>query len=167
MLRQPGRSVWVITDSASRKGASLGLKLTNGTVRRSDTIREAAEGMGVPPAVLERTVREYNEDVVRGRDRRFGKTVFTQTIEVPPFYWGRESVFVHMTLGGLSVTPDAALLDPAGRPIEGFWAAGETTGGIFGRGRPGGMSLAGCLVFGRRAGRSAAERAAALRSQHQ
>ena len=167
ILRQPGRSVWVITDSASRKGASLGLKLTNGTVRRSDTIREAAEGMGVPPAVLERTVREYNEDVVRGRDRRFGKTVFTQTIEVPPFYWGRESVFVHMTLGGLSVTPDAALLDPAGRPIEGFWAAGETTGGIFGRGRPGGMSLAGCLVFGRRAGRSAAERAAALRSQQQ
>ena len=86
---------------------------------------------------------------------------------MPPFYWGRESVFVHMTLGGLSVTPDAALLDPSRRRIKGFWAAGETTEGIFGRGRPGGMSLAGCLVFGRKAGRSAAERAAALRSQQQ
>lgn len=159
MMQQPGRRVWVITDSRSRKGASLGMKLANGTVHRSKDVREMANGMGVDPAVLQATLDEYNADARRGVDRLFGKTVFTQTIEEPPFYWGREAVGVHMTLGGLAVSTEAALLDATGRPIPGFWAAGETTGGIFGRGRPGGMSLITCLVQGRDAGRATAERA--------
>lgn len=163
ILAQPGRTCWVITDSRSRKGGTLGLKLADGTVRRSDTIEEMAKGMEVPVNALRRTLSEYNEDVKKGLDRRFGKRVFTQTIDAPPYYWGREAVYVHMTLGGLAVSPRAGLLDQAGRPVEGFWAAGETTGGIFGRGRPGGMSLITCLVQGRDAGRAAAARAAVLK----
>lgn len=163
ILNQPGRTVWVITDSRSRKGGTLGLKLADGTVRRSNTVEEMARGMDVPAGALKRTLAEYNEDAKKGLDRKFGKRIFTQTIESPPFYWGREAVYVHMTLGGLAVSPEAVLLDRRGREIPGFWAAGETTGGIFGRGRPGGMSLITCLVQGRDAGRAAAKRAAALR----
>lgn len=162
ILAQPDRFIWVITDSRSRKGATLGIKLANGTVKRSDSVEAMAKGMQVPASVLKRTLAEYNEDAEKGVDRYFGKTVFTQTIETPPYYWGRESVGVHMTLGGLLTAPDARLLDQQGRAIPGFWAAGETTGGVFGRGRPGGMSLTGCIVMGRDAGRGAAERAKAL-----
>ena len=68
-----------------------------------------------------------------------------------------------MTLGGLAVSVHADLIDANGKPIPGFWAAGETTGGIFGRGRPGGMSLITCLVQGRNAGRAAAQRMKDLR----
>lgn len=163
ILAQSGRTCWVITDSRSRKGGTLGLKLADGTVRRSNTIEEMARAMDVPVNTLRRTISEYNEDVAKGLDRRFGKRIFTQAIDSPPYYWGRESVYVHMTLGGLAVSPEARLLDRRGMPIPGFWAAGETTSGIFGRGRPGGMSLITCLVQGRDAGRAAAERSLALK----
>lgn len=163
IMKQDGRSVWVVTDSVSRKGATLGMKLANGTVHRSDTVKDMAKGMGVDAKVLQTTLDEYNADVVTGVDRHFGKTVFAQTIQTPPFYWGRETVGVHMTLGGLAVSIKAELLDANGNPIPGFWAAGETTGGIFGRGRPGGMSLITCLVQGRDAGRAAAKRMKDLR----
>ena len=163
ILAQAGRTCWVITDSRSRKGGTLGLKLADGTVRRSNTIEEMARAMDVPVNTLRRTISEYNEDVAKGLDRRFGKRIFTQAIDSPPYYWGREAVYVHMTLGGLAVSPEARLLDRRGMPIPGFWAAGETTGGIFGRGRPGGMSLITCLVQGRDAGRAAAERSLALK----
>lgn len=163
ILAQPGRTCWVITDSRSRKGGTLGLKLADGTVRRSNTIEEMARAMDVPVNPLRRTISEYNEDAAKGLDRRFGKRIFTQAIDSPPYYWGREAVYVHMTLGGLAVSSEARLLDRRGMPIPGFWAAGETTGGIFGRGRPGGMSLITCLVQGRDAGRAAAERSLALK----
>lgn len=163
LFHQPGRYMWVLTDSASRKGATLGLKLTNGAVHRSETLAEVARGMQISRSALEASLNAYNE-AARGKAADpLGRTLFAQTIEKPPFYWGRESPLVHMTLGGLVTDAASRLLDREGRPIEGYWAAGETVGGIFGRGRPGGMSLVSCLVEGLAAGRGAAGRAAALR----
>jgi len=43
--------------------------------------------------------------------------------------------------------------------VEGLYAAGEITGGVHGRNRMMGNSLLDCAVFGRRAGRAAAEAA--------
>ena len=45
--------------------------------------------------------------------------------------------------------------------VEGLFACGEIAGGTHGRNRMMGNSLLECCVFGRRAGRAAAERAAA------
>ena len=56
----------------------------------------------------------------------------------------------HTWLGGLKI-------DTNGRtPVAGLWAAGETAGGIHGSNRIGGSALSAALVFGRRAGKSAA-----------
>jgi len=44
-----------------------------------------------------------------------------------------------------------------GKPFQGLLAAGEVTGGVHGRNRLAGNSLLECVVFGRIAGRSAAE----------
>ncbi len=61
----------------------------------------------------------------------------------------------HTWLGGLRV-------DAEGRtPVPGLWAAGETAGGIHGGNRIGGSALSASLIFGRRAGRGAAEAARA------
>ncbi len=117
ILAQPGRTCWVITDSRSRKGGTLGLKLADGTVRRSNTIEEMAKAMDVPVNPLRRTISEYNEDAAKGLDRRFGKRIFTRFQSTPPYYWGREAVYVHMTLGGLAVSSEARLLDRRGMPI--------------------------------------------------
>jgi fumarate reductase (CoM/CoB) subunit A len=57
----------------------------------------------------------------------------------------------HTWLGGLKVDIDGKT------PVDGLFAAGETAGGIHGGNRIGGSALAASLVYGRRAGRKAAE----------
>jgi len=56
----------------------------------------------------------------------------------------------HTWLGGLKIDIDGKT------PVEGLFAAGETAGGVHGGNRIGGSALSSSLVFGRRAGRSAA-----------
>ena len=66
----------------------------------------------------------------------------------------RVAPMAHHTMGGV-------VIDPAGATsVAGLFAAGEVTGGLHGANRMGGNALAETLVFGRRAGESAAEWAA-------
>lgn len=60
------------------------------------------------------------------------------------------ALFAHAANGGVRIAPDAS----AGVP--GLFAAGEVTGGMHGADRLGGLSTANGLVFGRRAGATAA-----------
>lgn len=62
----------------------------------------------------------------------------------------------HYVMGGVAVDSDTA----AARGAPGLFAAGEVAGGMHGSNRLGGNSLSDLLVFGRRAGRYAAEYAA-------
>ncbi|MFD5481657.1 fumarate reductase/succinate dehydrogenase flavoprotein subunit [Streptomyces hawaiiensis] len=64
----------------------------------------------------------------------------------------------HYVMGGIAVESDTA----AARGVPGLYAAGEVAGGMHGSNRLGGNSLSDLLVFGRRAGRHAAEYAAEL-----
>ena len=63
------------------------------------------------------------------------------------------------TLGGLHTTIDGEVLDLAGSPIGGLYAAGRTTSGIQAWGYISGTSLGEGTFFGRRAGRSVARQA--------
>ena len=56
----------------------------------------------------------------------------------------------------MRVDDDARVLDAGGRPIPGLSAAGELVGGLFFHNYPGGTGLTAGMVFGRRAGYSAA-----------
>jgi L-aspartate oxidase len=62
---------------------------------------------------------------------------------------------LHYQNGGLVIDTSAATT------IEGVYACGEIAGGTHGRNRMMGNSLLECVVFGRRAGRAAAEKASA------
>ena len=153
LYQQPEQMMWVITDAKSHKGIQFGAKLSNGTIRKSDSIEDMALGMDINPSVLKKTLQEYNKAVQNKQDPSFGKKVFTQTIDTPPFYWGKERLYAHMTLGGVKIDTKARVLDTKGQIIPGLYAVGETTGGIFGKDRLGGMSLMACLVFGKEAGK--------------
>ncbi|MDN3289426.1 fumarate reductase/succinate dehydrogenase flavoprotein subunit [Streptomyces thermocarboxydus] len=63
----------------------------------------------------------------------------------------------HYVMGGIAVDSDSA----AARGVPGLFAAGEVAGGMHGSNRLGGNSLSDLLVFGRRAGRHAADHALA------
>jgi L-aspartate oxidase len=61
---------------------------------------------------------------------------------------------LHYQNGGLEIDGDGRTT------VDGLFAAGEITGGVHGRNRMMGNSLLDCVVFGRRAGRAAAQTAA-------
>ena len=157
ILSQRGQKMWVITDEQSIKGASLQNKLEKGIVFKADTIEAMAAKMNVDPAVLKATLVRYNEGAKDKWDPDFNKTMFTQTIDKAPYYFGIETADVHFTCGGLRIDPRTEVLDVDGKVIPGLFAAGETTGGIHGTNRAGGNSLTAIFVFGRIAGTNAAK----------
>lgn len=159
MREQTGSMMWTITDSQSRKGANFGTKLANGIVRQADSLSQLSRATGISLEKLSYTLNAYNRSATTGKDPRFGRTTFTQTIDVPPYYYGIEKLSVHITMGGILIDTNARVLDAAENPIPGLFAAGETTGGLHGRRRMGGNALTEVLVFGRIAGQSAARRA--------
>jgi predicted oxidoreductase len=72
----------------------------------------------------------------------------------------RLSILTRKTLGGLHTDLDGRVLDAAGEPIAGLYAAGEVSGfgggGMHGYTALEGTFLGGCLFSGRTAGRAAA-----------
>lgn len=158
ILEQDKREMWAITDSQSKKGASLGVKLMNGTVKKSSSIKEMAEVMGVPAQNLEETIQNYNKYAGEGLDPFFGKKFFTQKIEQPPFYFGKEKLAVHFCCGGIKLNKNAEVVKTDGSAIPGLYVCGEASGGPHGHDRLGGVALTSAFVFGRIAGKKAAYR---------
>lgn len=156
----PNQTFWVLTDAQSAKGASRNVKLINGIVKTAGTLYEAAREMGIDADVLEEEIRAYNQCARTKEDPLFHRTIFTQEIKKPPFYFGRERPFIHFCNGGIRFDAEARVLKKDGSAIPGLFAAGEVTGGVHGHGRLGGTSLPDCVVYGRIAGRNAARRAA-------
>lgn len=126
---------------------------------KAQTVEALAERLGIRPDTLITTIEAYNQGVRDGVDARFFKHVsHLKTIETPPFYGARiRPAVVCWTGTGLRIDADARVLDQADRPITGLFAAGETTGGMFGPCYAGGgASICNAIVFGRVAGRNAA-----------
>lgn len=125
-------------------------------MREARSLTALAHDIGISIERLTFTMNSYNRMVALGKDPRFGRTTFLQTIDTPPFYYGIERLCVHITMGGLLIDADARVLDRMNDPVPGLFAAGETTGGVHGRKRLGGNALTDAFVFGRIAGAGAA-----------
>ena len=136
----------------------LGQMAAEGRIASAGTVAELAERIGIEPGALVATVERYNANCAAGQDRDFFKDpTDLKTITVPPYYAAEvRPAIVMLTSAGLRIDPDARVLDRAGRPIPGLWAAGETCGNVLGaRYVAGGNSISNAIVFGRVAGRSA------------
>lgn len=156
-LDLPDNIMWVITDSQSVKNSGFEGKLIAGVVQRADTIDEMARKMNVSAITLSETLERYNRFVEKGFDEDFGKKIFTQKIDKPPYYFGRERFDIHTSLGGILTDTRARVIGKDNKPIYGLYAAGETVGGIEGQSRQGGNALTIAFVFGRISGEEAAK----------
>lgn len=74
-----------------------------------------------------------------------------------PFYVAFITPVIHYCMGGLEISEKAEVLREKGGKINGLYAAGEVAGGVHGNNRLGGSSLLDCVVFGRVAGKAAAQ----------
>ena len=128
-------------------------------VYRADTIEELAEQIGMDPAVLRKTVDDYNAAVESGYDELTGRTIFNTTAKIEdqgPYFANPRAPAVHHTMGGVEVDVEARVLSTGGAAIPGLYAAGEVTGGFHGGNRLGGNAVSECITTGRLAGASAA-----------
>jgi len=149
---------WLIVDSDHRRrypmatlppGLTPRSALKSGFITKAGSLEELAQKIGVDPTGLGSTVERFNEMAISGIDEDFGRgrTAYDNwygdpsntpnpnlgTIAKAPFYalqiWPGDLG----TKGGLLTDELARVLDEAGEPIRGLYAAGNTSASVMGR----------------------------------
>jgi tricarballylate dehydrogenase len=102
---------------------------------------------------------EYDPAVLDG-NRADGidppKSNWALPLDEPPYTGYPVTGGMTFAFGGVAITPDAEVIDTRDERIDGLFAAGNSTGGLFYRNYPGGTGLTNAAVFGRVAAESAA-----------
>lgn len=174
---------WLICTRAFQRRYGLGIArptplpvephIRSGYIKAGRTIAELAHACGIDPAGLERSVAEYNRHARNGEDPAFGRgaTPYNRLggdpantpnpcvapIEAGPFYAVKVVPGSFGTFAGLKTDASARVLDGAGRPIPGLYAAGADMASVMGGHYPaGGINLGPAMTFGYIAGLHAA-----------
>jgi tricarballylate dehydrogenase len=134
----------------------------------ADSIQDLSARLELPADRLQQAVDEFNQacnagnflptelDGLSTRGLKPAKTNWARPILKPPFYAYSLKTGVTFTYLGLKVDEKARVQGPDGL-VENLWAAGETmAGSILGQGYLAGFGMAIGTVFGRIAGREAA-----------
>ncbi|KAJ5513644.1 hypothetical protein N7463_003196 [Penicillium fimorum] len=184
VLQQPAQVAFQIWDA--RTVAWLREEEYRGEVVRrieGGSLEELAEKCAevglVDPGRFVESVREYNASVEDGdgdgqkrwdpavkdglatKGLAVAKSNWALPIDKPPFLAVKVTAGITFTFGGLAVNPETAAVisETTSDEVPGLYCVGEMLGGIFYDNYPGGSGLTSGTVFGRRAGRAAAERA--------
>ncbi|MDB5967738.1 MAG: hypothetical protein JWQ90_188 [Hydrocarboniphaga sp.] len=175
VMDQPGKTCFAIFDETSRKAAAankmyaglmdqswtadnIAILADEGRIIRAQSLEELAGRAGIDGAVLASTVESYNSDCDAGTDTRYGKSPGElRPLRTPPFYAAEiRPAILAGTFTGVRIDREAQALDSSDRPIPGLYAAGETAASMGELYIGGGNAIANALVFGRVAGRNAA-----------
>jgi fumarate reductase flavoprotein subunit len=110
---------------------------TGGTLHRADTLAALAAMIALPAARLESLVAEYNKALDHGMLQKLNPPRRADRhkpwpIKTAPFYAMPICTAITNTTGGIVVDGGARVLDTAGKPIPGLYAAGSTVGGLDG-----------------------------------
>jgi tricarballylate dehydrogenase len=175
ILQQPGQFAWQIFDSSVTHMLRPEYRARRVTKVIANTIEELADKLDdVNRDALIETIRTYNASITRDvpfspnvKDGRrtqglaIPKSNWAVALENPPFEAYAVTCGITFTFGGLKVTTAAEVLDTQHRIIPGLFTAGEMLGGLFYFNYPGATGLMSGAVFGRIAGRGAAQAAIA------
>ncbi|MFO1090826.1 MAG: FAD-dependent oxidoreductase [Hyphomicrobiales bacterium] len=171
----PEVAVWLIADHRAQRAYGLGAAppaparvapfVASGYLKRADSIADLARACGIDPVVLETTVAAFNRDAARGEDPAFGKgsSVYNRAngdpehqpnpclapIATPPFYAVKVVPGDIATFVGLKTDADARVLDAAGLPVAGLYAAGNDAASAMGGDYPAaGITIGSAMTFG-------------------
>jgi tricarballylate dehydrogenase len=169
ILKQPGAIAYQLFDAQTAPLLRQDEYTAPGVSKyEASTIRDLAAQIGVDPDALDVTIREYNAAIndapfnpaVKDGKRTVGiappKSNWALPLDQPPFLAFAVTCGITFTFGGVKIDAAARVLDRTNRPIPGLHAAGELVGGLFYHNYPGGSGLSSGMVFGRRAGTTAA-----------
>lgn len=160
ILNQPGKMAYMVFDEGIRKS----LKQIDGyfhldLVKEGETVAALAQAMGVPAEALVQSIESYNKAVETKNDAEFKRPDLPRALKTAKYFAIAIKPGVHYTMGGLKIDTNAQVIAKDGKPMAGFYAAGEVTGGVHGGNRLGGNSISETITFGRIAGQSAAKQA--------
>ena len=132
-----------------------------GYVQKADTLEELAEKLNIPADNFVATVNRYNELCAKGVDEDYGKEAHRMTpVDTAPFYGVRTCAWHLTTLNGVRINTDMQVIREDGTAIEGLYATGDATGGMFATTYPNlftGLACGRTMTFGRRAAKRVAE----------
>lgn len=123
-----------------------------GVIAKGDTIGECAEIFLLDKKEVTKTLNRYNYFIKNGNDEDFEREMDYTVLDKGPYYMLEGLPSIHYTLGGLKIDEYARVLDKNDKPIKSLYAAGEVTGGVYGKDRLGACAIPDALVFGRIAG---------------
>ncbi len=152
---------WV-PDSDIQKGLDTGRIIQGATYEELAANINAQTYQGktinIDGATIEQTIANHNSYIDSQEDPEFGKVMASSMVKIEegPYFAIPQWPSVHHTMGGVTITPNAEVLDSNGNVIPGFFAAGEVTGGIHGTNRLGSNADADANAFGMVAGTYAA-----------
>ncbi|MDR2479379.1 MAG: FAD-dependent oxidoreductase [Treponema sp.] len=86
-----------------------------------------------------------------------GKLLKYKQLTAPWVFTAVQRPYIHHTMGGIEINGKTEVLTAGGAVIPGLYAAGECIGGLHGANRIGGNALGDIVIFGRIAGKNAAE----------
>lgn len=144
----------------------LGARLRSGYLVRAQNLPDLAARCGIDQAGFAATIARHNQDAILGKDSAFGRgeTAYARLqgdaahkgpnpcmapIVKPPYYAVKVMPGSFGAFVGLKTDPAARVLNAAGLPIDGLYAAGSDMASVFGGTYPaGGINIGPALTFG-------------------
>lgn len=148
LARASGRRAVIVLDERVRDACLVFDDFRNtvesGALRWADTVEDLAQKLEIDPVGLSRTV-ERAAAAARGEAADpLGRTDWEQPLR-PPYAGVHVEPALFHTQGGLRIDGQARVLDGAGTPIPGLYAAGGAAMGISGHGAGGYLAGNGLL----------------------
>lgn len=167
ILKQTGDYCWVlwndkigsISNTVKEHPTEYEAFTKQGIMATCDDLKCVADFTKIPFDSLKGTVNRVSSMTGKGNDKDFNHRSGLVDMTQGKYYVIKAVPSVHHTMGGVRINEKAQALTAEGKAIPGLWAAGEVTGVTHGTNRLGGNAYTDIIVFGRIAGKAAAEAA--------
>lgn len=167
ILKQTGGYCWVlwndkigsISNTVKEHPTEYEAFTKQGIMATCDYLKCVADFTKIPFDSLKGTVNRVSSMTGKGNDKDFNHRSGLVDMTQGKYYVIKAVPSVHHTMGGVRINEKAQALTAEGKAIPGLWAAGEVTGVTHGTNRLGGNAYTDIIVFGRIAGKAAAEAA--------
>ena len=167
ILKQTGGYCWVlwndkigsISNTVKEHPTEYEAFTKQGIMATCDDLKCVADFTKIPFDSLKGTIDRVSSMTGKGNDKDFNHRSGLLDMTQGKYYVIKAVPSVHHTMGGVRINEKAQALTAEGKAIPGLWAAGEVTGVTHGTNRLGGNAYTDIIVFGRIAGKAAAEAA--------
>lgn len=117
----------------TRLQTELDQDVTDGIGWKGDSIEDLAKATGLDPAVLAKTVADYNDACDKKDDPLFFKPArFLRPVRTGPFYAINMAPSLLVSCGGIRVNGNLQVTDKDYTPISGLYAVGMEASGLYG-----------------------------------